>query len=60
MIEVSAAIIYVQNNILCLQRGKSKYNYVSYKYEFPGGKLDKGEDPLKALKREIKEELIFN
>ena len=59
MIEVSAAIIFVQNKILCLQRGKSKYDYVSYKYEFPGGKLDKGEDPLKALKREIKEELII-
>jgi len=59
MIEVSAAIIFVQNKILCLQRGKSKYNYVSYKYEFPGGKLNKGEDPVKALKREIKEELII-
>ena len=59
MIEVSAAIIFVKNKILCLQRGKSKYDYVSYKYEFPGGKLDKGEDPLKALKREIKEELII-
>ena len=59
MIEVSAAIIFAQNKILCLQRGKSKYNYVSYKYEFPGGKLNKGEDPVKALKREIKEELII-
>ena len=59
MIEVSAAIIFIKNKILCFQRGKSKYDYVSYKYEFPGGKLNKGEDPVKALKREITEELMI-
>ena len=57
MIEVSAAIIFVKKNILCFKRGKSKYDYVSYKYEFPGGKLTDNESPEKALKREIKEEL---
>ena len=57
MIEVSAAIIFFKKKILCFQRGKAKYDYVSYKYEFPGGKLAKNETPEKALKREIQEEL---
>jgi 8-oxo-dGTP diphosphatase len=57
MIEVAAAIIIFQNKILCFQRGLSKYDYVSYKYEFPGGKLNQNEDPITALKREINEEL---
>ena len=57
MIEVSAAIIFLNKKILCFQRGKNKYDYVSYKYEFPGGKINKHEDPAEALKREIREEL---
>ena len=57
MIEVAAAIIIFQNKILCFQRGLAKYDYVSYKYEFPGGKLNQNEDPISALKREINEEL---
>ena len=54
---VSAAIIQVNNKILCFQRGPSKFDYVSQKYEFPGGKLEEGESPEKALVREINEEL---
>lgn len=54
---VSAAIIQVNNKILCFQRGPSKFDYVSHKYEFPGGKLEEGESPEKALVREINEEL---
>ena len=57
MIEVSAAIIFIEKKILCFQRGKGKYDYVSFKYEFPGGKLNINEDAETALKREIKEEL---
>lgn len=57
MIEVSAAIIFIGKKILCFQRGKSKFDYVSFKYEFPGGKLAENEDAETALKREIKEEL---
>ena len=57
MIEVAAAIIFFKNKILCFQRGLAKYDYVSYKYEFPGGKLKHNEDPITALKREINEEL---
>jgi 8-oxo-dGTP diphosphatase len=54
---VSAAIILVNDEILCFQRGPSKFDYVSHKYEFPGGKIEEGESPEKALVREIKEEL---
>lgn len=54
---VSAAIIVENKKILCVQRDKGKYDYISYKYEFPGGKLEEGENEEEALKREISEEL---
>ena len=56
-IEVAAAVIVVENKILCVQRGKNKHDYISYKYEFPGGKLEKGETPEGAVIREVREEL---
>ena len=54
---VSAAIIVENKKILCVQRNKGKYDYISYKFEFPGGKLEEGENEEEALKREISEEL---
>ena len=54
---VSAAIIIENKKILCVQRKKGKYDYISYKYEFPGGKLELGENEEDALRREISEEL---
>ena len=56
---VSAAIIVENKKILCVQRNKGKYDYISYKYEFPGGKLEEGESEVDALKREIAEELTL-
>tara|TARA_R110000787_G_scaffold162745_1_gene276126 strand:- start:301 stop:699 length:399 start_codon:yes stop_codon:yes gene_type:complete len=56
-IEVVAAIIQYRNRFLCLQRGPSKLDYISKKYEFPGGKIELGESRKDALKREIMEEL---
>ena len=54
-IQVVAAIIHDdQGRIFATQRG-----YGDYKdwWEFPGGKMEAGETPEKALKREIWEEL---
>jgi len=56
-IEVVAAIIIHQNKILCVQRGENKLEYISKKYEFPGGKMEAGETKEETIKREILEEL---
>ena len=56
-IHVVAAVIIHNNKILCVQRGPAKYEYISKKWEFPGGKLEEGETKLEAIVREIKEEL---
>lgn len=56
-IEVVAAVIVHENRYLCVQRGWSKHDYISKKYEFPGGKIEQDELPQQALKREIMEEL---
>lgn len=59
-IDVVAAIIKHDNKILCVQRGPSKYDYVSEKWEFPGGKIEDDETPEEAIKREIFEELSLS
>lgn len=56
-INVVAAIIKRDNQYLCTQKGVHKYDYISHKYEFPGGKIEAGETEENALAREIKEEL---
>ena len=58
-IEVVAAIIVNNDKILCAQRGDSKLDYISNKWEFPGGKVEKGEGLEQAILREIKEELLL-
>jgi len=58
--DVVAAIIMYENKVLCVQRSESKFDYISKKYEFPGGKIEQGETKEVALKREITEELKMN
>ena len=55
--EVVAAIIVNNDKFLCMQRDVSKYEYISLKFEFPGGKVKPGETKEQALTREISEEL---
>jgi len=56
-INVVAAIIERDGKYFCTKRNYSKYDYISYKWEFPGGKIELNESPEEALKREICEEL---
>ena len=53
-IEVAAAIIIKSNQVFATQRGYGEWKGW---WEFPGGKIESGECPQEALKREIREEL---
>lgn len=59
-IEVVAAIIKHKDEILSVQRPNHKLDYISEKFEFPGGKIEIGETREKALNRELIEELEIN
>ncbi len=54
-IHVVGAVIFKDGKILCAQRGTEKS--LPLLWEFPGGKIEEGEKPEDALKREIKEEM---
>lgn len=54
-INVVGGIIVNKNKILVAQRSIQKEHPL--KWEFPGGKINENENPIEALKREIKEEL---
>ena len=53
-IRVAAAVICEGERIFATQRGYGEWK--DY-WEFPGGKIERGETPEEALRREIREEL---
>jgi 8-oxo-dGTP diphosphatase len=53
-IEVTAAIIIRDGQVFATQRGYGEWKGW---WEFPGGKMEPGESPQEALRREIREEL---
>lgn len=53
-VRVAAAVIRDKKRIFATARG---YGALKGKWEFPGGKIETGETPREALKREIREEL---
>ncbi|MGX7031368.1 (deoxy)nucleoside triphosphate pyrophosphohydrolase [Vagococcus zengguangii] len=57
-INVVGAILMNEGKILCAQR--SEHMSLSLMWEFPGGKIEPGETPQAALKRELNEELLID
>lgn len=53
-INVVAAVIMKEGKVFATQRG---YGEFKDGWEFPGGKVEAGESPEEALRREIREEL---
>jgi 8-oxo-dGTP diphosphatase len=50
-----AAVIFKDGKILVCQR--TRHQTMPLKWEFPGGKIEEGEQPRDALRRELEEEL---
>ena len=57
MLEVVAAVIHLKGKVICVRRGPNVQEFISDKWEFPGGKVEVGESREEALVREIREEL---
>lgn len=53
-VKVAAAVIRKDNMIFATERGYGEFKDM---WEFPGGKIERGENGREALMREIKEEL---
>jgi len=54
-ITVVAAVVIRERKVLLTQRGEE--THLALHWEFPGGKVEEGENPPEALAREIREEL---
>jgi 8-oxo-dGTP diphosphatase len=58
MKQVVAAFIVRNDKVLICQR--TKHQPMALKWEFPAGKIEEGEQPRDALRRELEEELGIN
>jgi 8-oxo-dGTP diphosphatase len=58
MKRVVAALIFKDGKVLVCQR--TRHQTMPLKWEFPGGKIEEGEQPRDALRRELEEELGIN
>ena len=56
MINVVGGVLVENKHIILGRRAHNSKNFPNL-FEFPGGKIEKGETPKEALKRELKEEL---
>ncbi|WIM68594.1 (deoxy)nucleoside triphosphate pyrophosphohydrolase [Corynebacterium breve] len=57
-IEVTGAVFVRNGYVFAAQRGPDKN--MAGKWEFPGGKIERGETPQESLARELKEELLID
>ncbi|MDO4515274.1 MAG: (deoxy)nucleoside triphosphate pyrophosphohydrolase [Lachnospiraceae bacterium] len=57
---VVCAVVRDRDRILCMRKGETKYEYTSYRWEFPGGKVEARESPQEALHRELMEEMEYD
>jgi 8-oxo-dGTP diphosphatase len=57
---VVCAVIERNGRYLCMKRTRSRYSYISEHWEFPGGKVKRGECDHDALLREIREEMQWD
>lgn len=55
MKQVVAALIWQDGSVLVCQR--TRHQTMPLKWEFPGGKIEEGEQPRDAMRRELEEEL---
>ncbi|MEK6492714.1 (deoxy)nucleoside triphosphate pyrophosphohydrolase [Myroides odoratimimus] len=58
MLRVTCAIIESNQKVLIAQRNQNML--LPYKWEFPGGKVEEGEQDEMCIVREVKEELNLN